>query len=136
MKLFKKNNTFIIIMITFILCLTLSPQAFILNSKIYFDGNLSDALANDREACYFIEYNPIQESSLENQIFINLLFIRGIDRGIWSSFRFSNLRVDVLIRIISVGLFLYAFYYALMKSMRQISVLAFSRGGHAPPLAS
>jgi hypothetical protein len=134
MKLSKKNKPFLLSMIIFILCLTLSPQAFILNSKIYSDGNVSDALANGREALYYIEYSPISGSLLEDDILINLVFIRSFDRGIWSTFRFINSRFDVLLYIISSGLLAYAFFYALKKSMKQISVLALSIGGHAPPL--
>lgn len=141
MKHNRKNKQFIyvmvILLVTFMLCLSFSPLAYIENGKLNLHVKISESMSGMNESSTHVEYNPllinlpIRETFTENEI------IPAIDEevGIWNYRRSSNNRIFAFVLpIISIELLAYALLTTYRKLNKHMSVLAISIGGHAPPI--
>jgi len=124
----------VVFLVTFMLCLSLSPLTNSTGSKINYKKSIPDSLKERQVSFHYLNYNLIFADLPEKDSFTNSDIIRVIDSYIWTSRRVFNDVFDaIVLSLICLKLFAYAFLSTNRRANKHISVIALSIGGHAPP---
>lgn len=127
----------IFLFVTFILCLSFSPLAYIVSGKLNLKVNISDPFAGKPKAFNPIEYNPILANLPVKDIFAEDEIILITNRNInylYSRNTIKNILSALILFSFLFGLVAYASLFLNNKIHNPIPVIAMYMGGHAPPL--
>jgi hypothetical protein len=123
-------------MLTFlILCLSYSPQAFTISSKLYYKGTIIDFFTDERSIFYQLEYTPVLANFYEEQPYFYALNHKRMNRYLWNSLHATDDNFPYYLPPLFISsLFAYILLFVFGKLIQHRSILAFSKGGHAPPV--
>lgn len=124
----------VIFLATFMLCLSVSPLTYVMSGKLIYNTNISASPSNGQVSYHYLEYNPILADIPEKDSYTNSEIIRVIDSFIWNPKRiFNDALYAIILSITIMGLLAYASLSSYRNLNKNISVIALSLGGHAPP---